>query len=484
MPARTASSMSWLMYAKRSTSRTMRPSSVSGASRPGVLEDAVAHLPRQVEPATVALEPLDDAQRVLVVAEAAEAALAQQLVERLLAGVAERRVADVVAERDRLGQILVQAQRPRDPARDPGRLERVREPRAEVVALGIDEDLRLVAQTPERLRVDDAVAVALERRPQAAFLLWAPRARASRTSARQAARATAPRAREPPRRSRRRPVRRSPASSAQSSPARRGAGSGPNVDTCADAPAPPSGRPARRRLRLGQPQSSAARSAPSSAYSRRRRRRCASPRARSSSALLENVRGRDVYVVQSTIYPANDNVVELLFWLDACRRASAASVTAVVPYFSYGKGDKKDEPRVSIRARVLADAIEVAGADRVVTMDLHAPQIQGFFRVAGGRPVRDADPRRGDPALGSERPGRRLPRLGLREDGAPLRASARRRLRARRQDALRPRRGRRDVRPARRRRRAGRRSRRRLRGVAAGRSSRRPSSSSNEVRAP
>src|SRR2546423_6926736 len=97
--------------------------------------------------------------------------------------------------------------------------------------------------------------------------------------------------------------------------------------------------------------------------------------------LLENVRGRDVYVVQSTIYPANDNVVELLFWLDACRRASAASVRAVVPYFSYGKGDKKDEPRVSIRARVLADAIEVAGAARVVTMDLHAPQIQGFFRV-------------------------------------------------------------------------------------------------------
>ncbi len=97
--------------------------------------------------------------------------------------------------------------------------------------------------------------------------------------------------------------------------------------------------------------------------------------------LLENVRGRDVYVVQSTIYPANDNLVELLFWLDAARRASASSVTAVVPYFSYGKGDKKDEPRVSIRARVVADAIEVAGADRVVTMDLHAPQIQGFFRA-------------------------------------------------------------------------------------------------------
>src|SRR6476659_3617896 len=97
--------------------------------------------------------------------------------------------------------------------------------------------------------------------------------------------------------------------------------------------------------------------------------------------LLENVRGRDVYVVQSTVYPTNDNVVELLFWLDACRRASAASVTAVVPYFSYGKGDKKDEPRVSIRARVCADAIEAAGADRVFTLDLHAPQIQGFFRI-------------------------------------------------------------------------------------------------------
>jgi ribose-phosphate pyrophosphokinase len=97
--------------------------------------------------------------------------------------------------------------------------------------------------------------------------------------------------------------------------------------------------------------------------------------------VLENVRGRNVYVVQSTVFPTNDNFVELLFWLDAFTRASAASVTALIPYFSYGKGDKKDEPRVSIRARVCADAIEVAGADRVVTMDLHAPQIQGFFRI-------------------------------------------------------------------------------------------------------
>lgn len=95
----------------------------------------------------------------------------------------------------------------------------------------------------------------------------------------------------------------------------------------------------------------------------------------------ENVRGRDVYIVQSTAYPVNDNFMELLFWIDAFKRASAATVTVVIPYFSYAKGDKKDEPRVSIRARVCADAIETAGADRVVTMDLHAPQIQGFFKI-------------------------------------------------------------------------------------------------------
>jgi ribose-phosphate pyrophosphokinase len=88
-----------------------------------------------------------------------------------------------------------------------------------------------------------------------------------------------------------------------------------------------------------------------------------------------------VYLVQQTVFPSNDNFMELLFWIDAFRRASAESVTAVIPYFSYAKGDKKDEPRVSIRARVCADAIEAAGADRVVAMDLHAPQIQGFFRI-------------------------------------------------------------------------------------------------------
>ncbi|MBE3561925.1 MAG: ribose-phosphate diphosphokinase, partial [Ktedonobacteraceae bacterium] len=83
------------------------------------------------------------------------------------------------------------------------------------------------------------------------------------------------------------------------------------------------------------------------------------------------------------VFPANDNFMELLFWIDAFKRAGAETVTVLIPYFSYAKGDKKDEPRVSIRARVCADAIEVAGADRIVTMDLHAPQIQGFFH----RPV-------------------------------------------------------------------------------------------------
>lgn len=95
----------------------------------------------------------------------------------------------------------------------------------------------------------------------------------------------------------------------------------------------------------------------------------------------ENVRGRDVFIVQGTAFPANDNFMELLFWIDALRRASAASVTAIIPYFGYAKGDKKDEPRVAIRARVCADAIQAAGADRVVTLDLHAPQVQGFFTI-------------------------------------------------------------------------------------------------------
>ncbi len=94
----------------------------------------------------------------------------------------------------------------------------------------------------------------------------------------------------------------------------------------------------------------------------------------------EPVRGNDVYLIQSIGLRPNDEFVEILFWLDAFKRASAKSVTAVIPYFGYAKGDKKDEPRVSIRARVCAECIELAGADRIVTMDLHSPQVQGFFK--------------------------------------------------------------------------------------------------------
>lgn len=96
---------------------------------------------------------------------------------------------------------------------------------------------------------------------------------------------------------------------------------------------------------------------------------------------LETVRDKDIYLVQSIALMPNDEFVEILFWIDAFKRANANSVTVVMPYFGYAKGDKKDEPRVSIRARVCADAIEASGADRVVTMDLHSPQIQGFFKV-------------------------------------------------------------------------------------------------------
>jgi len=97
---------------------------------------------------------------------------------------------------------------------------------------------------------------------------------------------------------------------------------------------------------------------------------------------LETVRDKDIYLVQSIALEPNDEFVEILFWIDAFKRANANSVTVVIPYFGYAKGDKKDEPRVSIRARVCADAIEITGADRVVTMDLHSPQIQGFFKVS------------------------------------------------------------------------------------------------------
>ncbi|MFN8634622.1 MAG: ribose-phosphate pyrophosphokinase [Chloroflexota bacterium] len=95
----------------------------------------------------------------------------------------------------------------------------------------------------------------------------------------------------------------------------------------------------------------------------------------------QNVREHDVFVVQPTCSPVNKSVMELLIMLDALKRASASRITAVIPYFAYGRSDKKDQPRVPITARLLAELLQVAGCDRVLTMDLHAGQVQGFFRI-------------------------------------------------------------------------------------------------------
>ncbi|MEI8211117.1 MAG: ribose-phosphate pyrophosphokinase [Planctomycetota bacterium] len=95
----------------------------------------------------------------------------------------------------------------------------------------------------------------------------------------------------------------------------------------------------------------------------------------------EDVRGRDVYLVQPTCPPVNDNLMELLIMIDSCKRASAARITAVIPYYGYARQDRKDEGRVPITAKLVANVITRSGADRVLAMDLHAPQIQGFFDV-------------------------------------------------------------------------------------------------------
>ncbi len=97
--------------------------------------------------------------------------------------------------------------------------------------------------------------------------------------------------------------------------------------------------------------------------------------------IKENVRGEDIFVVQSTSYPANDNIMELLIVIDALRRASAKRITAVIPYFGYARQDRKAAPRTPISAKLVANLITSAGADRVLTVDLHANQIQGFFDI-------------------------------------------------------------------------------------------------------
>ena len=98
-----------------------------------------------------------------------------------------------------------------------------------------------------------------------------------------------------------------------------------------------------------------------------------------SVQISESVRGRDVFIIQSTGAPSNDNLMELLIMTDALRRSSAMSITAVIPYFAYARQDRKDRPRVPISAKLLADLIQKAGAQRVLTVDLHSAQIQGFF---------------------------------------------------------------------------------------------------------
>jgi len=97
--------------------------------------------------------------------------------------------------------------------------------------------------------------------------------------------------------------------------------------------------------------------------------------------ILENVRSRDTFVIQPICSPVNKNLVELLIMIDAFKRASAGRITAVVPYYGYGRTDKKDQPRVPITARLLADLLTVAGVNRLLTVDLHAEQIQGFFNI-------------------------------------------------------------------------------------------------------
>jgi len=97
--------------------------------------------------------------------------------------------------------------------------------------------------------------------------------------------------------------------------------------------------------------------------------------------IRENVRGANVFIIQPTCRPVNDSLMELLILIDALRRASAARINCVIPYYGYARSDKKDQPRVPITAKLVADLLTVAGADRIVAMDLHSDQIQGFFNI-------------------------------------------------------------------------------------------------------
>src|SRR5256885_899720 len=138
----------------------------------------------------------------------------------------------------------------------------------------------------------------------------------------------------------------------------------------------------------------------------------------------ENVRGEDVFIVQSTSPPTNHHLMEMFIMIDAVRRASAARITAVLPFYGYARQDRKDQPRVPITAKLVANLLVAAGANRILTMDLHAQQIQGFFDI----PV---DHLYAAPVMyeyqdqASERPGRRKSRRGRIKDGLRLFSGAR-----------------------------------------------------------
>ena len=105
------------------------------------------------------------------------------------------------------------------------------------------------------------------------------------------------------------------------------------------------------------------------------------PDGETSVKITENIRGKDVFVVQSSCTPANNNIMELLIMIDAARRASAQRITAVMPFYGYARQDRKDQPRVPITAKLIANLLVTAGANRILTIDLHAQQIQGFFDI-------------------------------------------------------------------------------------------------------
>ena len=139
----------------------------------------------------------------------------------------------------------------------------------------------------------------------------------------------------------------------------------------------------------------------------------------------ENVRGRDVYIIQPTNPPA-ENMMELLLLMDAAKRASAARVTSVIPYFGYARQDRKDQPRVAISAKLMANMVSMAGADRVLAMDFHQHQLQGFFDLPVDHLYAAPVFVQPLPAEVAARPGDRGPRRRLGQDGAGLRQAAQR----------------------------------------------------------